>query len=470
MAYLSVGTIRLVSLLLYLLGVTMSVITSSLSGNQKKKLLSFFGNVKLSLLYKASVHGYTAAAFHGRCDIQGPTVVAAFNSAGVLFGAYTSQDYTQTGHAVNDDKAFLYCITTGDEKPFSVSSANGQYGFTNTNTGPNFGTLVFLFDNTATVQYNADNGYNFDAVQMLGNNLQLSECEVYRVEGIGSFLTKPWRNMLWTSERKVELKEKVLDYKPMVKSVSNARVLLLGPVGAGKSSFFNSINSIFRGNMTSQAMCGSAGTSLTNQFRSFTIKSGKGGKPTPLVLCDTMGLEDEPGAGLNIDDVVNIYKGHIRDRYQFNPVTPLREDAPGYQKSVSLKDQIHCVVYVVDAGSVSLMSPEMVEKLAAIRQKTNQLGIPQLLLLTKVDEACPLVSEELHNVYSSHYIQRKAQEMSAALGIPLSCVLPVKNYSQELELNPVADILLLSVLDQMLNYADSFFENQPEEPHISPSL
>lgn len=34
-------------------------------------------------------------------------------------------------------------------------------------------------------------------------------------------------------------------------------------------------------------------------------------------------------------------------------------------------------------------------------------GIPQLLLMTKVDEACPLVAEDLKNVYRSFYIQKK---------------------------------------------------------------
>ncbi|KAL0962249.1 hypothetical protein UPYG_G00337620 [Umbra pygmaea] len=185
-----------------------------------------------------------------------------------------------------------------------------------------------------------------------------------------------------------------------------AKILLVGPVGAGKSSFFNSVNSLFRGNMTSQAICGSAGTSLTNQFRTFTLKSGKGGKPIPLILCDTMGLEDEPGAGLNIDDIVNINKGHIKDRYQ---------------------------------------------------------AFHELVLLTKVDAACPLVAEDLQNLYSSHYIQRKVQEISVHLGVPVNSVLPVKNYNQEVDLDQNTDILLLSALDQMLNYADSFFENQLED-------
>ncbi|KAL0962250.1 hypothetical protein UPYG_G00337630 [Umbra pygmaea] len=441
----------------------MSVVTSSLSGDQTKKLLSLLGHVRLSLLYKASIHGYTAAAFHARCDRQGPTVLAAFNQAGFLYGAYISKDYTQNGQHVNDDKAFLYSITDRREKPLRVTSTNGQYGFTDANTGPCFGALVFLLNNTAAVQYIAGNSYNFNPEEMHGNDLRLTECEVYRVEDMGPILMKPWRNVLWTSERKLQLKEKIQNYKPGVSSVSMAKILLVGPVGAGKSSFFNSVNSLFRGNMTSQAICGSAGTSLTNQFRTFTLKSGKGGKPIPLILCDTMGLEDEPGAGLNIDDIVNINKGHIKDRYQFNPITPLREDAPGYRKHVGLKDHIHCVVYVVDACKVSLMSAKIVEKLAAIRQKTNQIGIPQLVLLTKVDAACPLVAEDLQNLYSSHYIQRKVQEISVHLGVPVNSVLPVKNYNQEVDLDQNTDILLLSALDQMLNYADSFFENQLED-------
>ncbi len=57
----------------------------------------------------------------------------------------------------------------------------------------------------------------------------------------------------------------ISDWKPSVSSVKQARILLVGPVGAGKSSFFNSINSVFKGYVSSQANTGTAGTSLTTQ-------------------------------------------------------------------------------------------------------------------------------------------------------------------------------------------------------------
>ena len=44
------------------------------------------------------------------------------------------------------------------------------------------------------------------------------------------------------------------------------------------------------------------------------------------------------------------------------------------------------------------------------------------------------------------------------LGVPLSCVVPVKNYNEELELDLKCDILLLSAVIQMLRFVDNYFD------------
>ncbi|XP_075873909.1 interferon-induced protein 44-like [Nelusetta ayraudi] len=441
----------------------MSQVTSSLTAEQQKKLLSLLGHVRLHLLYKATVHGFTSESFHKYCDNQGPTVIVAYNAAGFVFGAYTSQDHNKEDEEVTDEEAFLYSIPPNQNKPLKVAGISGQCAFTNGEAGPNFGALVFLDGDEPEIESNPGTCFQFEEEAMHGNDLALTELEVYRAEALGTRLLKPWRNMQWTKQRWQTLKETIQTYKPDINVVQQVRVLLVGPVGAGKSSFFNSINSAFRGNMTCQAIAGTADRSLTNQFRTYTIKARKGGQALPLVLCDTMGLEEMAETGLDIEDLINIYQGHVKDRYQFNPSAPILSDSPGFRKHATLADKIHCVVYVIDACKVSLLSQKMVDKFAVIRKKTNRLGLPQILLMTKVDEACPLVAEDIKNVYHSAYIQKTARELSECLGIPLSCILPVKNYCDLLELDQDTDILLFSAIELMLNFADSFFENEELE-------
>lgn len=167
----------------------MSVVTSSLSNDQERKLLSLFGHVRLHLLYKASVHGFTAAAFHSRCDQQGHTLIAAFNAAGRVYGAYTSKDYTRSGQPVSDGKAFLYSITAGQPKPLKVVGIDGQPAFTDVSTGPDFGALVFLHNDGPAILSNPGTNFNFQAADVHEGDFALTELEVYRVEG--------WCFLLW---------------------------------------------------------------------------------------------------------------------------------------------------------------------------------------------------------------------------------------------------------------------------------
>ena len=54
-------------------------------------------------------------------------------------------------------------------------------------------------------------------------------------------------------------------YKPSCEGVSQARVLLLGPFGAGKSSFISSVQSAFSGRVTNRAMVGNSSASFSKK-------------------------------------------------------------------------------------------------------------------------------------------------------------------------------------------------------------
>lgn len=63
-----------------------------------------------------------------------------------------------------------------------------------------------------------------------------------------------------------DLKSEIESFTPPKQvQVPQARILVIGPVGAGKSSFFNTVASIFRGRVTRQASSGSAENSITSQ-------------------------------------------------------------------------------------------------------------------------------------------------------------------------------------------------------------
>lgn len=161
----------------------MPAVKSSLSLDQEEKLLSLLGHARLHLLYKATVHGFTAEEFHNRCDKQGPTVIVAFNEAGYVYGAYTSKDYTQSGDDISDDEAFLYSIAPNKPTPLKVVGIAGQPAFSDNDNGPDFGALVFLHDNEPAVLSNPGTNFNFQAADVHGGDLDLTELEVHRVEG-----------------------------------------------------------------------------------------------------------------------------------------------------------------------------------------------------------------------------------------------------------------------------------------------
>ncbi|XP_054908931.1 interferon-induced protein 44-like [Poeciliopsis prolifica] len=272
-------------------------------------------------------------------------------------------------------------------------------------------------------------------------------------------LEEPWRELNW-EEKEKNLKY-VQEYKPEKDDIKYLRVLLYGPVGSGKSSFINSVSNVIRGRMSIPALASATTSdqSFTKKYETHKFIKGRGSSKTfyPLVFNDIMGLEDGTDRGVHADDIKLALEGHVKEGHKFNPVAPISQDDPGYNPTPSADDKVHVLVCVMSANTPQMKS-SILEKMKSIREAASELGIPQMAMMTRIDEACSETQKDLRKVYKSKYLRKKMRDFSSAVGIPLNCIFPVKNYSEEIDLNDDIDMLILSALRNMINFGDDFIE------------
>ncbi|XP_045905493.1 interferon-induced protein 44 isoform X1 [Micropterus dolomieu] len=277
------------------------------------------------------------------------------------------------------------------------------------------------------------------------------------------YMESQWRKVEWTEEQKTSLMKTVSSYRPTCEDVTQARILLLGPLSSGKSSFISSVQSVFNGRVTNRAMVGSSSTSFTKKLQSFNIRDKKGEDPSRLVLCDIMGLGDGEKIGPTLHDILSVIKGHVPEGHKFSPDQPVSSETVGYMKRPSLKDKIHCVAFVVDASKVLTYPKGLSTTFQQLREHISDLGVHQVALLTHIDQICPETAKDVIAVYKSRIIRDMMGKAGALLGMSTSYIVPVKNYSSELDLDVNTDVLLLSAVEHILQYADLYFQdNTPQ--------
>lgn len=264
-------------------------------------------------------------------------------------------------------------------------------------------------------------------------------------------LKRPWRKFDWG--QKEVLKKRLEEFSVSHPDVQIIKILVAGQIAAGKSSFINSVNTVFRGRITSDALVDqSSGKSFTKSLKSHRVR-GAGGD-LPFVLTDIMGLEPDVLEGSQPEDIINAIYGHVKDEYKFKEGEPLSHKSEDYVSDPLLSDQAFCLVYVVDASTIQFASDRLTDKLRIIRKRISDKRIPQVIIMTKVDEACPRVKDDLKKVYTSKRVKEKMHLCSEIIGVPMNCIFPVKNYHDEIEVDDDVDVLILKAFDQIVNFAN----------------
>ncbi|XP_060754573.1 interferon-induced protein 44-like isoform X2 [Neoarius graeffei] len=249
-------------------------------------------------------------------------------------------------------------------------------------------------------------------------------------------LDHPWRPVAWSEDNKNEMLKYLKDFQPGTAEVSEIKILLHGPIGAGKSSFINSVSSVLQGYNTTGALADStAGKShsFNQEFKIHRLKKDRRGTFYPFTLSDIMGLEPGDSEGVQTEDIIKILKGHVKSGYTFNPVKSTEE----CDQKPSLKDRVHCLVSVLPADRISLTNDNVFQKMRAVQKNARDLGIPQVVIMSLVDKACPLVNKNLDKIYTSKKIKEKMVECSHTLGVPMNCIFPVRNYHEQTSRNNI---------------------------------
>merc|ERR1719391_906049 len=184
-----------------------------------------------------------------------------------------------------------------------------------------------------------------------------------------------WRPMAvddpWSRQEYDRLKKEIQTHELIEKAgIEHINVLLLGECSAGKSSFFNSVESVYEGFVSTTAEAGTDEGSLTKQFRTYEIDTDDGdGEPIKFKYCDTMGVEST--SGLSPSDFGKIMDGHITDLAELSQSDKMVPGSPGYNPTPTEADRMHCVAFVISAETLSTMDPTVEENFLAVLKEAR---------------------------------------------------------------------------------------------------
>ncbi|XP_045159993.2 interferon-induced protein 44-like [Mercenaria mercenaria] len=445
------------------------------------------GPKSFTLLYAISRDGCSPESFHRKCDNQGPTVTVIHNQQGSIFGGYTRVSWQNVDQYFQDNTAFLFQLQFNDKTSYRkfpvVDASCATFSYT---TGPTFGDGPDLRTFTSVVYNSGGNfalngcmnvGCSYDVQeihsdQINNGNMNATELEVYKVtddQREKKNIPKPWRNTSdWNRKFLEELKSDIATFKPNADpEVTATRILMIGPVGAGKSSFYNTIDTVFRGRITQLACSGSAEKSLTTNYTTYTLNDHHG-TPLHFRLCGTRGMEEQ--ADLNDTECNYLLSGNVPNHYKFDPNYQISSRTRGFIHRPTANDRVHCVVFVLDATTMDVLSTDLLENMKVFQRLAKAKEIPQTIVLAKVDRLCKDVKKDISFVHTSQIVEQHVDKASNLLGLPRANVFPLKNYENEVQLDDNISILALLSLRQMLYFSEDYTSIRLEKQRAEAEL
>ncbi|CDQ93655.1 unnamed protein product [Oncorhynchus mykiss] len=146
-----------------------------------------------------------------------------------------------------------------------------------------------------------------------------------------------------------------------------------------------------------------------------------------------MGLGDGETAGLTLHDTLAIIKGHAPEGHKFSPEQPVRSETS--VTWVSIGGSVLATAVMVVGTVVNSVSQQCVKQMCFV-------GVHQVALLTQLDKVCQETDCDITQVARTNVEKSEMTKARALLGMSTSYIVPVKNYSSELDVDENTDIYI----------------------------
>ncbi|KAL3873824.1 hypothetical protein ACJMK2_036909 [Sinanodonta woodiana] len=278
-----------------------------------------------------------------------------------------------------------------------------------------------------------------------------------------------WREIGWSEENLQALKREVEMFVPLQgqNQFKRMNILLLGQIGAGKSSIVNTITSIFGDYASHKAESTSSDHSVTRVYRQYQIRSSTG-KELAFRLCDTKGIEN--GETIRTEDIQRMIDGEKSDMEMSEPAYDRsyrskfqywKDKLFGFAqwmtgwifraKAVDINKRAYCVVYVIDSSSLDIIHETVENYFKDCRKLIKKNGgIPEIVVLTKADECSKAVKGDLKAISYCPNIKMIVQKVMDKFGFHENQIFPVVNMLTDVRVRKETSILFLMALRQML--------------------